>query len=130
MIIRNTTQTQLELCARAVDVDLNFDMHPMNKSKTAWRVRLIPSRDNPRKYGRLSASAFSHGRRVHAVCWHGYRDFFKELYFICPTATVITKLGRYKGVEDFNEKFEATGNKNMGAPIAPVMVRDACECNG
>ena len=129
MIVRNTTQTQLELCARAIDVDLSPDMHPMNKSKTAWRVRLTPSQDNPRKYGRISAHYMQRDRRVHAVCWHGYRDFFTELYHLCPTATVITRLGTYKGVADFYEHFEVTGNENIGAPTFPVRMRDACECN-
>lgn len=48
------------------------------------------------------------GRMVAAVCWHGFRDFFRELYRLKSDAHIHTALRYYKNSEHFEEVFPET----------------------
>lgn len=111
------------------------DSHGLPRLK-AWeyRVGLRPAPDG--KYCRVSASWSAVNkdgspRRVHAVCWHGHRAFFRALYAALPagvTCRIITTMATYRDAEDFERTHDATGDRNIGSLMRPVGARDACQC--
>ena len=81
------------------------------------------------RYQRTSASIMFHeDRRVHAVCWHGFRDYFRAVYMRVPGAVFRTAMDTWKGSEDFEARFRASGHKNIGSQAAPVCAAEACRC--
>lgn len=119
----NTAQ---EIGVRLYDLD-----GPSGRKSDRYQFRLALDSGSPlgqRKYQRLSANNFMPQRRVAAVCWHGHRDFFRALFKRCPDAQIVTAVARYHGREDFETKFEATGDQNIGSQWYPMLYRDACEC--
>ena len=68
------------------------------------------------------------GRRTVSACWHVHRDVMKEIFDINPSATLKTSLAYYKGKDDFYEKFEETGLKNIGSDWYPAYASEGCDC--
>lgn len=66
----------------------------------ASRVRLYPVGDRYRSYRR--------GRRVHAVCWHGHRDWMRAVFAQCPDALIATQLITYLNAADFEDRHRDT----------------------
>jgi len=141
MLASNVTRETLIKAASEVGVTLDLDRR--NRAGTRWRLRLLPQvhpwnltkggrrRPGPHgdtKYQRESVGYSTAGRRVHAVCWHGHRDFFRAVYDREPEAIFRTVLTTYKGWADFESHYSATGSRNIGPPIAPVPVSEACRC--
>ena len=136
------TREQLEQAATQVGVSIETDSK--NQKGTRHRVKLYPSvpasamtkggrrrkgeaGDAP--YQRTSASImFYDNRRVHAVCWHGFRDFFRACFEQEPNAVFRTALDTWKGSEDFEARFAASGHKNIGSQVAPCFAAEACRC--
>jgi hypothetical protein len=71
---------------------------------------------------------YGNDRRVHAVCWHGFRDFFRAVYRQEPNAKFVTAMDTWKNSEDFEERFRETGFKNIGSMMCPVAAAEACRC--
>jgi hypothetical protein len=71
---------------------------------------------------------YGNGRRVHAVCWHGFRDFFRAVYLREPNARFATAYDTWKGSEDFEARFLETGYRNIGSQMCPVSAAEACRC--
>lgn len=84
-------------------------------------------RDFP--YWRTSVGWGRAGRRIYALCWHGFRDFFREVYLRAPDARFRTGMATYRSREHFEEVYLATGYRNIGPQIAPVQAREACFCS-
>jgi hypothetical protein len=63
-----------------------------------------------------------------ALCWHGFRDFFRAVFAIEPSARFVTMLATYDGAADFERVFPDTSEKNIGSQFAPVAIADACRC--
>jgi hypothetical protein len=105
----------------------------IRKDGRAWNFRLAldssEKKDGYSRYQRTSVSYFGAGRKVAAVCWHGYRDYMIEVFNRDPNARIKTAFADYKGIESFRELYPATGHKNIGPPIAPVMMAHACACS-
>jgi hypothetical protein len=118
MIIRGLTEAQIH---QAVDKVENAQVEYTNrKTKNAVNVKLTV-KSSRGKYGKTSVGYGRVGqRRVHALCWHGFRDVFFEIFKLNPNAVIITAQARYDGLEDFREKYPRTGNKNIGSMIEPV----------
>jgi hypothetical protein len=79
-------------------------------------------------YQRESVGYGNAGRRVHAVCWHGFRDFFRACFERFPDAVFRTSLDVWRGSADFEARFRDSGHRNVGPRIAPVSIVDACRC--
>jgi hypothetical protein len=149
MIARNVTREVLESAARKVGVSL--DVTTLNQKGTRHRVKVnsAPTPENYRTatskdgrtyqvrfkdergdapYQRESVGYSSAGRRVSAVCWHGFAAFFRAVYAQVPEAVFQTAIDTWKGSEDFEARFPASGHRNIGPPIAPVRMADACRC--
>lgn len=63
-----------------------------------------------------------------ALCWHGFRDFFRAVFAIEPSARFVTKLATYDTVVGFERDFPDTSEKNIGSQFAPMAIADACRC--
>ena len=142
MIASGITREALESAARAVGV--RVEISTLSGSGLRHRVKVSPDvpaeayapsgrrrrgerGDSP--YQRTSAAVMFHeNRRVHAVCWHGFRDFFRACFASAPAATFRTALDTWRGAEDFEARYRASGHRNIGAPIAPVCAAEACRC--
>jgi len=97
-------------------------------------------REYPRLWQRASASPFENGfswqgetsasepRRVASVCWHGHYAFMRYLLTIRPEARIKTAFADYRGIGRFLSEAPYTGERNVGAPIYPVAMEDACFC--
>lgn len=90
-----------------------------------YRFRLAPLEG---KYQRTSASYFNRGRKVHAVCWHGHREFFYALFQHVPDAIVITAMARYEGLVGFEDTYPST-DRNIGPPVSPIHYSECCTCD-
>jgi hypothetical protein len=123
MIIKGMNETQIRLCASNVGVDV--DIKTLNNKGTRHRVKVNlaygPDRE---RYRRISHS----GRKVNAVCWHGFRDFFRECYAIEPNAEFRTALDHWKESEDFENRYRESGLRNIGSQAVPLDAANACEC--
>lgn len=128
MIARNVTLDEVRKAALAIGADLRFDTR--QKGNTV-QFTLRPENG---KWQRRSASMFGNDRKVAAVCWHGHREFFRELFKRVPTAKVQTRATREfpKGerwytAENFEQVYRAT-DTNIGSMMAPVRYSQACYC--
>lgn len=134
----NVSASTLREAAEAVGVSV--DIHTLNAKGTRHRVKVNPGAKEPilgprggkigttHKYQATSRSVFRQGRRVHAVCWHGFRDYFRAVYAIEPDAVFRTALDTWRGSRDFEARFADSGHRNVGAPIMPISACEACEC--
>lgn len=70
-------------------------------------------------------------RMPHVVCWHGYRDFMRAVFERYPSARIVTGLmgdNDYRGAEDFERKYRASGYRNVGSMVDPFLHFNACDC--
>ena len=122
----NQKGTRHRVKVNSAPTDANYRMATARDGRT-YQVRFADERgDAP--YQRESVGYGSAGRRVSAVCWHGFRDFFRAVYAETPGATFRTAVDTWKNTEDFEARFPASGHRNIGPRIAPVMMADACRC--
>lgn len=117
MKIKGLSTAQLNECAKTVGVDLG-DVCSRG-TYVQFKVKLIG--ETYRKY--------RHKRKVWAVCWHGFRDFIREVYKINSTATIITSLARYEDEQHFEVIYPDTGYVDIGSRCMPLLCKDACHCN-
>jgi hypothetical protein len=132
------------LRAAADQVGVKVDITTLSGSGLRHRVKVLPivppecytPAGHRRKgdkgnapYQRESVGYFTGGRRVHAVCWHGFRDFFRAAFAIEPNAIFRTALDTWNGSADFEARYRKSGYKTKGPPIAPASEVDACRCS-
>ena len=123
MQAKNISRGVLERAAIACNVSV--DLRPLNKAETRWQCKVNPPiNGDPNPYPRVSWQ----GRRVHAVCWHGFRDFFRECYKFAPDATFRTGLDTWKNSDDFEARYRESGTRAGGPPINPLRHCDLCTC--
>lgn len=124
MIIRCTNSEAIVGAAVQVGVRVDFSLTGNSRGGgQTFSVKVNPGNDRER-WRRRSPS----GRRIHAVCWHGFRDFFRALYERTPDAICKTALATYRGSEGFEETFPETGFVNIGSYYSPMFASQACSC--
>lgn len=116
---------QLRKAAGLVHVDL-YQVKALNKKGTGWQFTIRPSILYPEKWRSVNPVT---GRRVHAVCWHGHRAFFRKCFEYAPKARFKSTIETWNGSEDFESRHLASGFKNRGSMIAPFYVNQACRCD-
>ena len=141
MIASNVTRETLENAA--AEIGVSVDVRTLSGSGLRHRVKVSPlvgpsaytasgrRKRGPAgdaKYQRESASLYNAGARVHAVCWHGFRDFFRAVFKVCPDARFKTALDVWNGSDDFEARFRDSGQVNAGSPMAPIAHAAACRC--
>lgn len=123
MILRNVPGPEvIEEAAAAIGVEVDG---PTREGR-GWRFRLRLA-DLPRN-GPPYVRVGRHGL-IAAVCWHGFRDFLRYVFERYPEAVAITAIARYEGKAGFERDYPATGDRNIGSVICPVLYRDACRCS-
>lgn len=103
---------------------------------TKGRARIFTLKPDPStrdengnySYQRTSVG-FREGRRVHAVCWHGHRDFMRGIFRRDPDARIKTSWDDWRGQQDFEDRMGATAWRNIGSMMYPTFAKDACLCN-
>lgn len=97
--------------------NLRFDTTSSRESTKGWRVRGVLRVNNSRAHGaRLSHS----GRHTPCASWEAHRDFMRVLFDLNPEGRIKTAMADYRGREDFEAKYRATGDKNIGSLVMPV----------
>ena len=128
MNIRKTTRAAIEAAAAEVGVEVELTRKGASRGggeTFAVKVNLThgPTREEYRRYS-------PSGRRVSAVCWHGFRDFYRALYERTPEAVVKSAMATYEGAEHFEATYRTTAGRNIGSLYNPCAAADACECGG
>jgi hypothetical protein len=124
MEIRGLNLADLQVIASLFEIELREVNAVKRKSGPAYRLLLRPK---GQRYKRLNHTLT---RKVHAVCWHGHRDFMQAVFGWNPAAKILTCKARYLDATDFQNKFESTGYANIGSMMYPCFYKDACECGG
>ena len=127
MTITGMTEAQIQAGVDRIDNAHVQDMTRINMRGTRWRVKLtVDSTRDGCPFYRISPNPS--GRKVHALCWHGFRSVMREWFRICPDVRLHTAMATYRGADDFEIQHDMTGNKNIGSQFAPMRARDACAC--
>lgn len=129
MEIQGVKREQIEKAVVAANVGYGYEgnirienLVPLNRLGTRWRIKL-GVKDSRAVGGRRSAS----GRRVAALCWHGFRDVLGCLFTIAPDAVVKTAMSTYRGEADFWASFPETYYSNAGSAFEPAFYGDLCD---
>lgn len=130
MKIYDVPMSELRQIAYALRIEFQGD-DVSNSRGIRVTGRLVPAGDNP--YQRVSSSPFGTNkdgtrRKVSAICWHGYRDFMREVFRLYPGARIQTAFADYRSAKDFRIEHEETGQRNIGSMMLPMGACDACTC--
>ena len=128
MKIMRTFPEHVEAAAAAVGVAVDITVIGYSRVEGhTMNVKVNPLDGNRERYRRISPAT---GQKIHAVCWHGFRDFLTAFFDVSPRSIIVTAIARYEGAYDFLDKFESTGYENIGSEIRPCYAMDACKCEG
>lgn len=107
-------------------ISLSLDMALTNAREIGrfFSFRLVP-KSSDTYYSRKTAS----GRRVKALCFHGWRDFIRVSF--SRGATVITStLGRWTSQEEFDADIPRIKALNIGSVQTPLTMLELCTHEG
>lgn len=126
MLVRKCTREDIEEAAIRAKVKLN-EFRTQGRG-FRFTLRPIPVAGDPKQkhWQRLNHQLI---RRVHAVCWHGHREFMRELYALAPDTVIITTFARYEGSAHFEATHAGTRHHQIGSQMEPCSIGDACECD-
>lgn len=116
------TETDVRAAVEKANEEQGYELEfvPAVSSKETRPVGRIVPLTSDSHGSRRSAS----GRRVKAASWEAHRDVMVNLFERCPKATIRTSIITYKGKEDFQAKFRATADHNVGSQVYPAYIRD------
>ena len=130
MIASNINAVTLRRAAEAIGVQVVVNStsgthrrHRVKVNAGDWK-----DEDGNRKYQRISASAFGSERRVAAVCWHGFRDFFRFCFELEPDAVFRTAFDTWDGSKDFEARYRWSAHHNVGSQAYPKSACEVCRC--
>lgn len=131
MIVRTLAPASvLDYVATSLDIRINnLRSKQLRTGVNVYTFTIRPASKDC-KYYRLGVPhpwAGHKQRRVHAVCWHGHRDFFRSLFQVAPDASVKTAWAQYNA-SNFEDVFPETGWRNIGSQILPCYACEACDC--
>jgi hypothetical protein len=55
-----------------------------------------------------------------AASWEAHRDFMFNLFAINPEGRIKSAFADYRGLVDFEAKYRATADRNVGSQMFPV----------
>lgn len=129
MIVRNVDSPAVfNFAAESIGITVEVtQMHPRT-----FRVKVSPGEfkdtDGDRKYQRISLNFNGNERRVYAVCWHGFRDFFRACFKQQPDLIFKTRVATWDGTDDFEERYRGSGWDEMGSTMNPIAACEECRC--
>lgn len=141
MKVIGVSLAQLESIAAVVGVRIaernNYQVRASERLRKDGRVEsrftlrtLYSTRPHSAPYRRIG-SAWP-GRKPRSLpgilCWHGHRDFMRELFKRYPEAILESVLAKYKGREGFEREYAETGYQNIDRQAFPLEIQDACRC--
>jgi hypothetical protein len=122
-----------ELGIRVVGNDLtpSRDLYGDSRERCSFVLKLDVHAERTNgalPYQRVSQSpASGRHRRVAAVCWHGHRDFMREIFNRFPEARIKSALADYRGRMDFEQNYRSTAGTSNGWNVG---YSRACVCAG
>ena len=144
MRVIGVTLSQLLEIAEATQVRIantgawNYRRAPYQKlrrdgqAETRFTLRTLYSGETRRPVPYRRTGMLRPGWKVRSLpgilCWHGHRDFMKELFKRFPAAVLESCFTKYKGAEGFERDYPATGRHNIGSQAYPCELADACYC--
>jgi hypothetical protein len=124
MLVYNTPEPIIDQAADRTGVEIIELKH--QKNSISFKLRPVEQADGYRKYGKCNPVT---GRKIHAVCWHGWEEFLSNLWNLSPTARVKTHKGFFNsfseftaGLDEMDDVKETQGQKYRAS--------EACLCNG
>lgn len=105
-----------------IQVAQTFERLSRNCVQISIRAKTSDSAYARRTYGGLSAS-----RRSVALCWHGFRDFIRSMFFL-GAYRVHTMLGDWRSLDEFKEDLPRLANRNMGSRAYRVGLYEGNDC--
>ncbi len=95
----------------------------MRQDGRAVALRLVPH--NARApFARRSAS----GRRMRALCYHGFRDAILALFNVGGTSRIQSVAGDWRTVEAFRNDLGRLREHNVGSQADPAYMWELCDC--
>lgn len=99
------------------------------KREIRFMLRPLSGSDNFRLIRETPYTA-SGQRRVWAVCWHGHWHFMHDVFKLDPSATFVTAVDTWAGLEDFLARAEDSAYRNIGSMAYPSTYGESCDCSG
>lgn len=96
-----------------------FEVHTRRDGRMVYRFTL-ETRD-AWAYGSRTAGS---GRHMRKASWQAHRDAMRLIYSVDRDAVLLAGRVTYKGLRDFDEKFPATADWNVGSQMHPVRIED------
>ncbi len=140
MIASKVSESTLRTAASEIGVSV--EIKKLNMRGDRFQVKVNPDRAHDivsygprgakktrRKYQRTRVNAgvyYREDAKVHAVCWHGFRDYFRACFRLEPNAVFATAYDTWNGSEDFENRHRASATRNIGSQMYPKCAADAC----
>lgn len=122
MKIKGIVLSELETALSRINGEYNGNLKLADDRNIPRGVQFVLRCHDSHKYGaRLSSSGRRH---TPSASWEAHRDFFREVYKINPEAVIVTALATYRGSADFEVKFPATADHQVGSRMEPVSFRE------
>lgn len=130
MEIKNAKSSEIYRAAFRSGVNL-VSLKPY---RTYWHVQVAALGDhfNRQSFTATGPQLATGQNGARCLCWHGYYEFFRNLFVISPNAEVRTRLPdkssqRYNAT-NFSTEAPKTGVINVSHWVIPVAYWDACAC--
>lgn len=124
MVARNLKDVEsIKEAARRVGVEAHIkEVRKQRNGLSSVRFNLRPIKGS-NKYYRVGHT----GRKIHAVCLHGHRAFFEELFALEPQAHIISSLAKVNP-QNLMAVYNRLYDLNIGSIISPFYFGYACVC--
>lgn len=98
-------------------------------SATGTRINVKLGTADSKRHGSRRAWSGRHGKWL---CWHGFRDVFRAVMDVNPSARIKTGKTIYKGRDHFESTYADTADINVGSMVQPAYMPEMCigHCNG
>ena len=129
MRVYNATGFGIDSALESCAIRLGLRANVRQIASTTYRVRVLPpSAPAPNPYQRVRPMLGDKVRKVAAVCWHGYRDYFREAFQLSEHLRFETALADWRGEADFESRYPASGAVLLGSGWCPIPYMLACTC--
>jgi hypothetical protein len=111
-------------CLQCQDIAYEIGAEPYNArwEGLACALRVLPVSSRA-KYARRTAE----GRRIRALCYHGFRDFI-TLCFERGATRVKSTAGDWRSLDQFRADLPGLAQLNIGSQMYPVKMIERCAC--
>ncbi len=127
MMITGLTTTELrDVVAKLNATDYNGNIVVENAeavSATGTRISVKLGTADSKRHGSRRAWSGRHGKWL---CWHGFRDVFRAVMAVNPSARIQTGKTVYKGSQGFEDGYMSTGDQNVGSMFQPAYMPEMC----